>query len=74
MTNSTETKSRETMTGDLIRLINNMEHELESFKETLEILHDKELMESIERSEKDAKAGRVGTIKGKKDIGKLFGA
>jgi len=72
--NSTETKSGETVTGDLIRLITGMEHELESFRETLEILHDKELMESIRRSEEDVKAGRVGAIKGKKDIEKLFGA
>ncbi len=72
MANSTETKSQETVTGDLIRLINNMESELDSFKETLEILHDKELMESIKRSEEDVKSGRVAPIEDKKDIAKLF--
>ena len=59
MANSIETKSQETVTEDLIRLINNMESELGSFKATLEIPHDKELMESIKRSEEDLTSGRV---------------
>ncbi len=70
--NSTEIKSKENIAEDLIRLINNMEEELESFKESLEILRDEELMKSVKTSEEDVKAGRTGVIKDKKDIAKLF--
>ncbi len=59
-------------TSELIDVINKMESDLESYKETLEILGNKELMEQIRESEEDIKAGRTGKILSKKDIGKLF--
>lgn len=69
---TTDVKIPENVTVDLIHLIDSMERELESFKETLEILHDRELMESITRSDEDVKAGRVGVIRDKKDVSRLF--
>jgi len=69
---SAEIRSKESIAEDLIRLIASMEEELGSFKESVGILRDKKLMASIRASEEDVKAGRVGVIKEKKGIAKLF--
>ncbi len=46
--------------------------ELESLKETIEILSDENLMEQIRNSEKDIKEGRVSDIKSADDLRRLF--
>ncbi|MFW6194534.1 MAG: hypothetical protein ACOC5L_03335 [Halobacteriota archaeon] len=46
--------------------------ELESLKETIEILSDENLMEQIRNSEKDIKEGRVSDVKSADDLRRLF--
>lgn len=42
--------------------------EMDILVETIEIMNDKKLMEGIERSKKDAKAGRVTKIKSAAEV------
>ncbi|MBI2598032.1 MAG: hypothetical protein HYW50_02450 [Candidatus Diapherotrites archaeon] len=46
--------------------------ELDSLIETAEILNDKNLMQSIKRSEKDIKEGRVTRVSSKKELDDFF--
>lgn len=46
--------------------------ELDSLIETAEILNNKGLMESIKRSEKDIKEGRVTRVASKKELDDFF--
>ncbi|MEK6941572.1 MAG: hypothetical protein AABW85_01830 [archaeon] len=46
--------------------------ELDSLIETAEILNNKDLIESIKRSEKDIKEGRVTRIGSKKELDDFF--
>jgi PHD/YefM family antitoxin component YafN of YafNO toxin-antitoxin module len=56
----------ETMRGRIVQL----EEEIESLQETLEILRDDELMASIRRGMEDIKAGRVYLLEDvKKELG-----
>lgn len=46
--------------------------ELDSLKETIEILSDEDLMEQIRNSEKDIKEGRVSDVRSADDLRRLF--
>lgn len=47
--------------------------DIQSLIETVEILSDKELMDQIKESEKQAKEGKVKEIRSKDDLNSLFG-
>lgn len=49
--------------NELLSIVKRMKHDVESWEETLEILRNKELMESIKKSREDVKQGRVHTFK-----------
>ena len=46
---------------------------MESAMATIEVLADKECMDSIEKSEEDMKAGRIYSINNEKDLEYLLG-
>ena len=50
-----------------------LNEEFDSIVETIEIMNDRELMEGIERSENDLKAGRIKELKSINDLDKIFG-
>ena len=49
-----------------------MRDELDSLIETAEILNDKNLTESIKRSEKDIKEGKATRVASKKELDDFF--
>jgi len=59
-----------TLSKEQFKEMHDTVEKLESIMETIEIMSDKELMESIERSEEDVKAGRVKKLKDVEDIKK----
>lgn len=66
------TAVKETYAAELINVINRMESDLDAYKESLEIIADEGLMNQLKKSEEDVKAGRIGRLKSKQDIDKLF--
>ena len=52
-----------TISPELFESILDLRDEFDSLVETMEILNDKELMEGIKRSRKDAMAGKVHELK-----------
>ena len=58
----------ETVFGELIKL----RDELERILETIEIMNDKELLEGLERSKKDAENGKIYELENVDDLDELW--
>lgn len=57
---------------ELLSIVRKMKSEIDSWEETLEILADKELMESIKKSKEGIKKGRVITFKSISELRKRY--
>ena len=68
----TTMKGELTISPDVFNTLVKLKQELEEIIETIEIMNDRELMESLKRSKKDVEEGRVYELKNVDDFDEIW--